>query len=236
MTWLNHVVVNSPEIFIFLAMAIGTLLGRVRVRGFTIGATACTLLVAVVLAAWDLCHPIFAQVDLLRSLRLHHWLSLRPGVFCVVESSDTCASRPGPGHGSKWTSRHSGICVHVTSRSRHDRRDWCRQSDPDIDDGHGIGCLGTVGVVRRAAETGAGEHRCHAVTYICGYILVLLFVPPRRAAPDGVNPKDDGPKTRDPRCPAVRQPSRAISSPENFKLERIGFRQPAELTVTKSRR
>jgi hypothetical protein len=34
----------------------------------------------------------------------------------------------------------------------------------------------------------------------------------------------------------VRQPSRAISSPENFKLERIGFRQPAELTVTKSRR
>src|SRR5215510_16128658 len=49
MTWINHVAASAPEIFVFLAIAIGTLLGRIRIRGFTIGATACTLLVAVVL-------------------------------------------------------------------------------------------------------------------------------------------------------------------------------------------
>jgi len=49
MTWTNHVVANAPEIFLFLALAIGTVLGRVRIRGFAIGATACTLIVAVVL-------------------------------------------------------------------------------------------------------------------------------------------------------------------------------------------
>jgi uncharacterized transporter YbjL len=49
MTWLSHVAASAPEVFLFLALAIGTLLGRVRIRGFAIGATACTLLVAVVL-------------------------------------------------------------------------------------------------------------------------------------------------------------------------------------------
>ena len=49
MTWVNQVVLNVPEIFLFLALAIGTALGRVRIRGFAIGATACTLVVAVVL-------------------------------------------------------------------------------------------------------------------------------------------------------------------------------------------
>ena len=48
-TWIHHVVANAPEIFIFLAVAIGTLLGRIRIRGFAIGATACTLIVAVAL-------------------------------------------------------------------------------------------------------------------------------------------------------------------------------------------
>src|SRR5215510_13376254 len=49
MSWIHHVVTQAPEIFLFLAVAIGTLLGRVRIRGFAIGATACTLIVAVVL-------------------------------------------------------------------------------------------------------------------------------------------------------------------------------------------
>src|SRR5882757_4884556 len=49
MNWLNHAVATVPELFIFLAIAIGTLLGRIRIHGFAIGATACTLIVAVVL-------------------------------------------------------------------------------------------------------------------------------------------------------------------------------------------
>ena len=49
MSWLHHVVSTSPEAFIFLAVAIGTLLGRIRIRGFALGATACILIVAVLL-------------------------------------------------------------------------------------------------------------------------------------------------------------------------------------------
>jgi uncharacterized transporter YbjL len=40
---------RAPEILILLSIAIGTLFGRVRSHGFSIGATACTLIAAVVI-------------------------------------------------------------------------------------------------------------------------------------------------------------------------------------------
>src|SRR6266550_7485504 len=40
---------TAPEIFLLLAVAIGTTLGRIRIRGFSIGTTACTLIVAVLI-------------------------------------------------------------------------------------------------------------------------------------------------------------------------------------------
>src|SRR5258705_1086025 len=41
------IISTAPEIFLPLAVAVGTILGRVRIRGFAIGTTACTLIVAV---------------------------------------------------------------------------------------------------------------------------------------------------------------------------------------------
>jgi putative transport protein len=38
---------TAPEIFLLLAVTIGTVLGRVKICGFSIGTTACTLIVAV---------------------------------------------------------------------------------------------------------------------------------------------------------------------------------------------
>src|SRR5215475_1242740 len=49
MGWIEHAVTSAPETFLLLAVAIGTLLGRIRIHGFAIGATACTLVVAVIL-------------------------------------------------------------------------------------------------------------------------------------------------------------------------------------------
>jgi putative transport protein len=49
MGWIDYAVASAPEIFLFLAVAIGTLLGQIRIRGFALGATACTLIVAVIL-------------------------------------------------------------------------------------------------------------------------------------------------------------------------------------------
>ena len=40
MTWLHHVVASSSEVLIFLAVAIGTLLGRVRTKIHSIGPLA----------------------------------------------------------------------------------------------------------------------------------------------------------------------------------------------------
>ena len=68
---------NAPEIFLFLAVAIGTILGRIRIRGFAIGATACILIVAVILGQLGtFVIPPRAQVDLVRSVRIHHRISV----------------------------------------------------------------------------------------------------------------------------------------------------------------
>src|SRR6266403_2828123 len=49
MDTIKWVVSTAPEIFLLLAMALGTILGRKRIAGFSIGTTACTLIVAVIL-------------------------------------------------------------------------------------------------------------------------------------------------------------------------------------------
>src|SRR6202161_2505809 len=43
------VISTAPEIFLLLAVALGTFLGRLQIRGFSVGATACTLVAAVLL-------------------------------------------------------------------------------------------------------------------------------------------------------------------------------------------
>ena len=64
MTWVNYAVTNAPEIFILLAVALGSWLGRIRIYGFAIGATACTLIVAVILGQLGL----FVIPAMLRSI------------------------------------------------------------------------------------------------------------------------------------------------------------------------
>jgi putative transport protein len=49
MDTIRSVISTAPEIFLLLAIALGTFLGRLRSAGFPIGATACTLIVAVML-------------------------------------------------------------------------------------------------------------------------------------------------------------------------------------------
>src|ERR1700719_2624370 len=49
MDTVRWIISTAPEIFLLLAVAIGTVLGRVRIRGFSIGTTACTLIVSVLI-------------------------------------------------------------------------------------------------------------------------------------------------------------------------------------------
>ena len=49
MDTIRWVITTAPEIFLLLSIALGTFFGRLQIRGFSIGATACTLVVAVLL-------------------------------------------------------------------------------------------------------------------------------------------------------------------------------------------
>jgi aspartate-alanine antiporter len=43
------IIATAPEIFLLLSVAVGTVLGRIRIRGFAVGTTACILIVAVLI-------------------------------------------------------------------------------------------------------------------------------------------------------------------------------------------
>src|SRR5260221_5331519 len=49
MDTIKWVISTAPEIFLLLSIALGTFFGRLQVKGFSVGATACTLVVAVIL-------------------------------------------------------------------------------------------------------------------------------------------------------------------------------------------
>ena len=69
---IKWIISTAPEIFLLLAIALGTFFGRLQFKGFSVGATACTLVVAVLLGLLgDLRDPATVQVDLLQPVRLH---------------------------------------------------------------------------------------------------------------------------------------------------------------------
>src|SRR3979409_1478830 len=49
MDTIKWIIATAPEIFLLLSIAIGTILGRFKIFGFSIGTTACTLVVAVII-------------------------------------------------------------------------------------------------------------------------------------------------------------------------------------------
>ena len=49
METLRWITSTAPEIFLLLAVALGTILGRIKIRGFAIGTTACILIVSVLI-------------------------------------------------------------------------------------------------------------------------------------------------------------------------------------------
>ena len=49
MDTIKWIISTAPEIFLLLSIALGTFFGRLQFKGFSVGATACTLVVAVIL-------------------------------------------------------------------------------------------------------------------------------------------------------------------------------------------
>ncbi len=193
MTWIQHAVTSAPEIFIFLAVAIGTLLGRIRIRGFAIGATACTLIVAVVIGQLG----TFVIPPLLKSMLF--------GFFVF-----TIGYRSGPEFFASLNFKTLAqvalalvmggcglIAILIFAFTLH--------LDPGTAAGLGSGSLTQTSMMgtasgalaglalpaERLAQEQANMAAGYAVTYICGYILVLLFVPLVAPRLMGVNLKEE---------------------------------------------
>jgi putative transport protein len=196
MSWIGHIAASAPEIFVFLAVAIGTLLGRIRIRGFSLGAPACTLIVAVVLG------QVGAIVipPLLKSILF--------GLFVF-----TIGYRSGPEFFASLSLQTlsqvvlalvmgtSGLVVILIFA-------YTLHLDPGTAAGVGAGSLTQTAMMGTASgaleqiglsaevlkQQQANIAAGYAVTYILGYILVLLFVPFVAPLLMGVNLKHEAAK------------------------------------------
>ena len=196
MTWINRVVADAPEVFLFLAIAIGTVLGRIRIRGFALGATACTLIVAVALGQLG----TFVIPPILRSILF--------GLFVF-----TIGYRSGPEFFASLSFRtlHQvalALVVGVSGLIAVLAFAFLLHLDPGTAAGLGAGALTQTSMMGTAAgalaqlglpedalkQSQANVAAGYAVTYVCGYILVLLFVPLVAPRLMGVNLKEEAAK------------------------------------------
>ena len=196
MTWIGRIAADAPEIFLFLAIAIGTVLGRIRVRGFALGGTACILIVAVILGQLG----TFVIPPILRSILF--------GLFVF-----TIGYRSGPEFFASLNFRTLNqvalaLVVGVSGLIAVLSFAFLLRLDPGTAAGLGAGALTQTSMMGTAAGAMAQlglpddllkQSQAHiaagyAVTYVCGYILVLLFVPLVAPRLMGIDLKDEARK------------------------------------------
>lgn len=196
MAWISDVAARAPEVFLFVAVALGTVLGRFRIRGIPIGATACILVVAVVLGQ-------FGTISIPPVLK-----SILFGFFVF-----TIGYRSGPGFFASLSFKTLtqvvlALVIGITGLIAILCFAYLLRLDAGTAAGIGAGSLtqtAMMGTASGALEQ-IGLHpealksqqanltAGYAVTYIFGYIIVLLFVP--FAAPwlMGINLKEEAKK------------------------------------------
>jgi aspartate-alanine antiporter len=173
------IISTAPEIFLLLSIALGTILGRVRILGFSIGTTACTLIVAVLIGQLG----TFTFPSLLRVILFSLFvftigyrsgpeffasLSIRTlaqvalalvlgatGLVIVLIFASAFALGPGTA---------SGLAAGALTQSSVI--------------GTASGALSQLGLAKDVLEQQEANIAAgYAVTYVLGYILTLLFVP-----------------------------------------------------------
>src|SRR5436189_737741 len=196
---IQWVIATAPEIFLLLAVAIGTVLGRKKFFGFSIGTTACILIVSVILGqlgtftipallktvlfslfvftiGYRSGPEFFASLSLrtLAQVALALVLGLT-GLILVLIFAFTVGLDPGTAAGLASGSLTQSSMIGTAS-----------------------GALSQLGLPEKVlnqqlANIAAG----YAVTYVLGYILTLLFVPFVAPILMGVNLKAEAAKLED---------------------------------------
>ena len=179
MDTVRWIITTAPEVFLLLAIAIGTILGRQKIRGFSIGTTACILIVAVLIGQLG----TFTFPSLLRVILFSLF------VF-------TIGYRSGPEFFASLSFRTlaqvvmalvlGGTGLIIVLIFAHSFK-----LDPGTASGIAAGALTQSSVIGTAsgalAQLGlpadvlkqqeANIAAGYAVTYVLGYILTLLYVP-----------------------------------------------------------
>ena len=196
MSFIQKAAANAPEIFLFLSIAIGTLLGRVKLRGFALGSTACVLLVAVILG--QLATISFPPV-------------LRSILFALFVF--TIGFRSGPEFFASLSFRTLNqvilaLVIGGTGLALILIFAFALHLDTGTAAGLAAGALTQSSVIGTATgalqqlelpeavfkQQQANIAAGYAVTYILGYILVLLYVPFVAPRLMGINLKDEATK------------------------------------------
>jgi putative transport protein len=210
-----------------LAIAIGTVLGRLKFFGFAVGTTACTLIVAVILGQLGtFTIPAFFKTVLFSLFvftigyrsgpEFFASLSIRTlaqvamalvlgltGLILVLIFAYTFHLDPGTASGLASGSLTQSSMIGTAS-----------------------GALSQLGLLEKIlnqqlANIAAG----YAVTYVLGYILTLLFVPFVAPRLMGVNLKDEAAKLETELAAARRQRARTYLT-GNSRRGRIVFPPP----------
>jgi putative transport protein len=176
---IKWIISTAPEIFVLLAIALGTALGRLQIKGFSVGATACTLVVAVLLGLLGtfVIPPLFKSIffslfvftigyksgpEFFASLSLRTLSQV--GVALVVTTTGLALVLV------------FAFAFHLDSGTAAGLASGSLTQSSMI--GTATGALAQLGLAddvlrQQQANIAAG----YAVTYILGYILTLLFVP-----------------------------------------------------------
>jgi putative transport protein len=179
MNTIGWVISTAPEIFLLLAIALGTFFGRLQIKGFSVGATACTLVVAVLLGQLGnfMIPPLFKSIffslfvftigyksgpEFFASLSLRTLSQV--GVALVVSTTGLALVLV------------FAFAFHLDSGTAAGLASGSLTQSSMI--GTASGALAQLGLPddvlrQQQANIAAG----YAVTYILGYILTLLFVP-----------------------------------------------------------
>ena len=196
MDTIKWMVSTAPEIFLLLSIALGTYFGRLQFKGFSIGATACTLVAAVLLGQLGtfVIPPLFKSIFF--SLFVFT-IGYKSGPEFFASLSLRTLSQVGVAVVISITGLALVIAFafafHLDSGTAAGLASGSLTQSSMI--GTATGALATLGLPddvlrQQQANIAAG----YAVTYILGYILTLLFVP--FAAPwlMGINLKEEAVK------------------------------------------
>ncbi|PAY07692.1 transporter [Bradyrhizobium sp. UFLA03-84] len=196
METVRWIISTAPEVFLLLAVAIGTVLGRIKIHGFSIGTTACVLIVAVLIGQLG----NFAFPPVLRTILFSLFvftigyksgpeffasLSIRTlaqvamalvlgGTGLLVVLVFASAFGLGPGTAS-------GLAAGALTQSSVI--------------GTASGALAQLGLPKALLEQQEANIAAgYAVTYVLGYILTLIYVPFIAPKLMGINLKDEAKK------------------------------------------